>query len=413
MATGPLVEGSAERDTLYWDPFDWSLHEDPHPIWRRMREEAPLYRNDKYGFYALTRFQDVLDVLLDWKTYTSVEGPILELIKSGSTSEYAKALECRDPPSHTVRRQMLSRAFTPRAVARIEGQVRDLAARILDERVGSGGFDFVDDFGALVPAMVIASMLGTPESDIPEIRRLTDSQLALADGESADRTAFNEASDRLGEYFMEHVRARRSNPGDDLTSALVTMEFTDEHGVTRPLTDMEACQYVHILSAAGNETTARFTGWAGAVLARFPEQRAKLVDDPGLIASGVEEILRFEPPAMSLARVTTKDVELHGQVVPAGSTIVVIQAATGRDQREFPDPDPDVFDVDRKIHRTLTFGFGIHLCMGASLARMEGRIVVEEMLKRIPSWQVDWDEAEIVHLGSAIRGYRKLPITFP
>jgi cytochrome P450 len=408
--TGRRAESTAS-DEVSWDPFDWSLHEDPHPVWRRMREEAPLYRNDQYDFYALTRFQDVLDVLLDWKTYTSTDGPILELIKSESTSEYAQPLECKDPPAHTVRRQMLSRAFTPRAVARIEDQVRSFAVRILDERVGSGGFDFVDDFGALVPAMVIASMLGTPESDIPEIRRLTDAQLALSDGDASDRTAFNEASDRLGEYFMESVRARRKNPGDDLTSALVTMEFTDEHGVTRPLTEMEACQYVHILSVAGNETTARFTGWAGATLARFPEQRAKLVEKPDLIANGVEEILRYEPPAMSLGRVATKDVELHGRVVPAGSAIVVIMASAGRDPREYL--DPDVFDVERSIERTLTFGFGIHLCMGASLARMEGRIVIEEMLKRFPTWEVDWANAEIVHLGSAIRGYRTLPITFP
>jgi cytochrome P450 len=399
------------RDDVYWDPFDWSLHEDPHPIWRRMREEAPLYRNDTYDFYALTRFQDVLDVLLDWRTFTSTEGPILELIKAAETSEFAEQLETQDPPAHTVRRQMLSRAFTPRAVKRFEDQVRAFAVRILDERVGSGGFDFVDDFGALVPAMVIASMLGTPESDIAEIRRLTDSQLELSDGDASDRTAFNSAADRLGEYFMDRVRACRKHPGDDLTSALVTMEFTDEHGVTRPLTDLEACQYVHILSVAGNETTARFTGWACATLARFPEERAKLVANPDLIANAVEEILRYEPPAMSLGRVATKDVELHGQVVPAGSAVVVVMASAGRDPREYS--DPDVFDVERSFDRTMTFGFGIHLCMGASLARMEGRIVVEEMLKRFPTWDVDWDNAEIVHLGSAIRGYRKLPITFP
>src|SRR5262249_29468168 len=193
-----------------------------------------------------------------------------------------------------------------------------------------------------------------------------------------DRTGFEEASARAGAYFMQHVLARRANPTDDIMSALVTMEFEDEHGVTRPLTDIEAVQYIALLSAAGNETTARHIGWAGAVLAQFPEQRAKLVERPDLIPNAVEEILRYEPPSMALARVATKDVTWYDQVVPEGSAIVIITAATGRDQRQFP--NPDTLDVERKIERHLSFGFGIHVCMGASLARLESRIVLEETL---------------------------------
>jgi cytochrome P450 len=402
----------ARPSDVYWDPFDYDLHANPHPTWRRMREEAPLYRNDKFDFWALSRFDDVWEALVDWKTYSSAKGPILELIQMGITSEYAEVLECKDPPTHTVQRQLLARAFSPKAIKKIEDRVRGYAQHLLDERIGSGGFDFVDDFGALVPAMVIASMLGTPDSDIDEIRHLTDAQFVIEEDNVSDRSTFDDISAVLGEYFMGHVRARRKNPTDDIMSALVTMEFTDEHGVTRQLTDMEACQYIFILSAAGNETTARHLGWVGSSLAQYPDQRAKLVANPDLIPNAVEEILRYESPSMALARVTTKDVTWYDQVVPEGSTVVLIQASTGRDQRAFPDPDPDTLDVERKIERHISFGFGIHVCMGASLARLESRIAIEETLRRFPEWDVKWDETEIVHLGSTVRGYRKLPIYF-
>jgi cytochrome P450 len=408
----PRTAETTPTDEIYWDPYDWNLHANPHPIWRRMREEAPLYRNDKYDFWALTRFQDVSDVLADWKTYTSSQGPILEQIRGGR-SKYAEGLLSEDPPIHDLHRQMLARAFTPRSVKQIENRVRGFAQRLLDERIGSGGFDFVEDYGARVPGMVIAAMLGTPDSDLEEIRHLTDAQLIVTGRKPFDRKQFNTMGGQLWDYFMGHVHARRKNPTDDLMSELVAMEFTDEKGVTRKLTDTEACQYIKLLSAAGNETTARFIGWAGATLGQFPDQRAKLVARPDLIPNGVEEILRFEPPAMALARVVTRDVVWHDQVVPEGSVMVVIQAATGRDQRQFPDPDPDTFDVERKIDRILSFGYGTHICMGASLARLEGRIVVEEMLKRFPEWDVEWDKTEIVHTGSSVRGYSKLPIVFP
>ncbi len=395
---------------LSWDPFDWDLHADSHPTWRRMREEAPLYRNEEYDFWALTRFDDVLTALVDYQTYSSARGDILEVIRAGQ-NEYTESMISEDPPLHTVHRKMLSRAFTPRAIKTIEDRVREFACQVLDELVGSGGFDFVDDFGARVPGMVIAAMLGTPDSALEELRRLTDAQLHIDEGVGfEDRTAFNDAAQKMGEFFMEEALRRRDHPTDDIMSALVTMEFEDEHGVTRQLSDMEAVRYIHLLSAAGNETTARFTSWAGAVLAQFPEQRAKLVANPALIPNAVEEILRFEPPSMALARVATRDVTWHGQTVPEGSVVVLVTAATGRDQRQFP--DPDVLDVERMMERHLSFGFGIHVCMGASLARLEARIVLEEMLKRFPEWNVDWDNTDIVHTGSAVRGYSKLPITF-
>jgi cytochrome P450 len=404
------VNHLTQPDDLYWDPYDYALHADSHPVWRRMREEAPLYRNDALDFWALTRFQDVLDALVDYRTYSSAQGDILEIIRAGQ-SEFTESMISEDPPTHTVHRQMLSRAFTPRAIKSVEDRVRAFAETLLDERIGSGGFDFVEDFGARVPGMVIAAMLGTPDSALEELRHLTDAQLHIGEGEGFDRTAFNDAAQKTGAFFMEEALARRKNPTDDIMSALVTMEFTDEHGVTRKLDDLEAVQYIHLLSAAGNETTARFAAWAGATLAEYPEQRAKLVAHPELIPNAVEEILRYEPPSMALARVTTKDVAWYGEVVPEGSAVVLITAATGRDHRQFSEPDPDLLDVERSMERHLSFGFGIHVCMGASLARLEARIVLEEMLKRFPEWDVKWDETEIVHTGSSVRGYSKLPIT--
>jgi cytochrome P450 len=396
---------------LSWDPYDYGLHADSHPVWRRMREEAPLYRNEQYDFWALTRFEDVLQVLVDWRTYSSEEGDILEVIRS-PMNDFADSLINEDPPRHDVHRHMLSRVFTPRAVTQIEDRVRGYARRLLDDLQGSGGFDFLDDYGSRIPALVIAAMLGTPDDDVEEIRHLSDAQMDLGEGDGFDRTNFDEITMRIGEYYMGHVLARRKNPTDDIMSTLVTMEFTDEKGETRQLSDLEACQYIALLSSAGNDTTARFAGWAGATLAQFPDQRAKLVERPDLIPYAVEEILRFEPPSMCLARVVTKDVVWYDHVVPEGAVVVPIHAASGRDQRHFATPDPDVLDVERRIDRHLSFGFGVHVCLGAPLARLEGRILIEEMLQRFPEWDVVWDDAEIVHTGSALRGYSKLPITF-
>jgi cytochrome P450 len=392
---------------LYWDPYDYDLHADPHPVWRRMREEAPLYRNDRYDFWALTRFQDVWDALGDWKTYSSAQGDILEIIRSGPLPEHMQSLIMTDPPRHTALRQTLNRAFTPRRVADLEAQIRAYVQKLLDEFVTSTGFDYVADFGAKIPGMVIATMLGTPDAALEEIRHLTDESLHLEEGEATQDRHYTLAA-ALKEIHRVQLEARKIAPRDDLMSALLAAEITDARGTRRRLTDTEMLSFIGLLSAAGNETVAKFVGWAGATLARFPAERAKLVADPNLIANGVEEILRFEPPAMALARVTRRDVTLYDEVVPEGSAVVLVTAATGRDRLVFDDPDR--FDVERPIERHLSFGFGAHVCLGAWLARIQAQIVLEETLARFPEWDVDWDGCEIVHTGSSVRGYSKLPI---
>jgi len=392
---------------LYWDPYDYDLHADPHPVWKQMRDEAPLYRNDRYDFWALSRFQDVWDALGDWKTYSSGQGDILEIIRSGSLPEHMQSLIMQDPPRHTALRQTLNRAFTPRRVADLEAQIRAFVQKLLDQFLGSNGFDYVADFGAKIPGMVIATMLGTPDAALEEIRHLTDESLHLDEGEATQDRHYEIAA-ALREIHRVQLDARKTAPQDDLMSALLASEITEEDGTTRHLTDPEMLSFIGLLSAAGNETVAKFVGWAGATLARFPAERAKLVDDPQLITNGVEEILRFEPPAMALARVTQRDVTLYDEVVPKGSAIVLVTAATGRDRLVFDDPDR--LDVERPIERHLSFGFGAHVCLGAWLARLQARIVLEETLLRFPEWDVEWDQCEIVHTGSSVRGYSKLPI---
>ena len=207
------VDHPAQPDDLYWDPYDYALHADSHPVWRRMREEAPLYRNDALDFWALTRFQDVLDALVDYRTYSSAKGDILEIIRAGQ-SEFTQSMISEDPPTHTVHRQLLSRAFTPRAIKSVEDRVRAFAEMLLDDLIGSGGFDFVDDFGARVPGMVIAAMLGTPDSALEELRHLTDAQLHIGEGEDFDRTAFNEsaAEDRAPSSWRRRSPGARTRP---------------------------------------------------------------------------------------------------------------------------------------------------------------------------------------------------------
>jgi cytochrome P450 len=393
---------------LYWDPFDYALHADPHPTWGRMREEAPLYRNERYDFWALTRFQDVLEASLDWKTFSSARGDLLEIIKAGpAPAWYGRSVISIDPPEQTALRNVLSRSFTPRQIAALEPRVRAFVRELLDRQLDSDGFDYVADFGALIPGKVIAAILGIPDEDRESIRAWADTSLHREPGETGMRR-HEEVGGALARRIEEYIAEQRRAPRGGMIGDLLQAEFTDVEGRQRRLTDAEATAFIHLLAVAGNETLAKFVGWAGSLLARFPHERAKLVERPELIPNAVEEILRYEPPSMALGRYVQRDVSLHGIVVPKDSVIVLITAATGRDPRQFPDPDR--FDVERKISRHLSFGVGPHVCMGAPLARLEARIILEETLARFPRWEVDWACCDIVHTGSAVRGYSKLPI---
>ena len=388
---------------LYYDPYDFEIDNDPYPIWKRMRDEVPLYYNARYDFYALSRFDDVERASVEWKTYISGKGSVLEFIKSGVEIPPGSIL-FEDPPTHDLHRGLLSRVFTPKRMLAIEPKVREFCARSLDPLVGSGGFDFVRDLGAQMPMRTIGMLLGIPEQDQEALRQRTDDGLRLTEGSMPQAT-----SDAViaGADYTEYIEWRAQHPSDDLMTDLLNAEFEDATGTVRNLTREEILGYVGLIGAAGNETTTRLIGWTGKVLAEHPDQRQMLVDDPSLVPNAIEELLRYEAPSPIQSRYVTRDVEHHGETVPEGSVMCLITASANRDERRFRDGDR--FDITRKIDHHLTFGYGIHFCLGAALARLEGRIALEEVLKRFPTWEVDWDHAEQAHT-STVRGWERLPV---
>jgi cytochrome P450 len=390
----------------YYDPYDFDIDCDPYPTFRRLRDEHPLYYNERYDFYALSRFEDVQRCSADWKTYISGRGTVLEMIRAGTEMPPGNIL-FEDPPSHDLHRGVLSRVFTPKRMLAIEPQVRAFCARTLDPLVGAGGFDFIRDLGAQMPMRTIGMLLGIPEADQEALRERIDAGMRL-DADDAPPTNTSEVLD--ASMYSDYIAWRAENPSDDLMTDLLNAEIEDGTGGNRRLTRDEVLNYVALIAAAGNETTTRLIGWAGKVLAEHPDQLAELAEDPGLVTGAIEELLRFESPSPVQARYVTQDVEHHGQEVPAGSVILLLTAAGNRDERVFPEPDR--FDIHRKIEHHLAFGYGIHFCLGSHLARLEGRVALEEVLKRFPRWEVDWDHAVQAHT-STVRGWEKLPVVTP
>ena len=389
---------------VYFDPYDVEINANPYPTFARLRDEAPLYYNEQHDFYALSRFADVNKGLVDHETFSSARGAIIELIKANIDIP-SGALIFEDPPIHTVHRKLLARMFTPRKINALEPKIREFCAQSLDPLVGAGKVDFVKDFGAVMPMRVISALLGIPEDDQEMIRDHANDQLRTEAGKP-----MKAAQEGLvdGSIFETYIDWRKDNPSDDIMTELLNVEFTDEHGVTRQLTREELLIYINVVAGAGNETTTRLIGWASKVLAEHPDQRRQLVENPALIPQAIEELLRFEPPAPHVARYVTRDVELHGQIVPEGSVMMMLIGAAVRDSRQFP-PDGEVFDIHREQRQHLAFSVGTHYCLGSALARLEGRIALEEMLKRFPEWDVDLDNAQLSPT-STVRGWDSMPV---
>jgi len=391
-------------DDIYYDPYDFDIDVDPYPVWKRMRDEAPLYYNEKYDFYAVSRFDDVERCSVDWRTYLSGKGSVLEIIKQGADIPPGSIL-FEDPPTHDIHRSLLSRVFTPRRIAEIEPKVRAFCAASLDPLVGGGGFDFIGDLGAQMPMRTIGMLLGIPEEDQEALRDRLDSGMRLKEGAPPDP---NDTLVTLSDAaFAEYIEWRADHPSDDLMTELLNAEFEDHTGVTRTLSREEILGYVGLLAGAGNETTTRLIGWMGKLLAENPDERRKVVEDRSLVPNAIEELLRYEAPSPVQARYISQDVEHYGQKVEAGNVMVLLTAAGNHDERHFPDPDR--FDIQRDIDHHLSFGYGIHFCLGAALARLEGRVALDEVLDRFPEWEVDWDRAEQAHT-STVRGWEKLPV---
>ena len=399
---------TATESDVYYDPFDFEIDTDPYPIWKRLRDERPLYYNERYDFYALSRFEDVERALVDWRTYSSARGTVLELIKSGVEIPRGSII-FEDPPDHDLYRGLLSRVFTPRKMAAIEPKIREFCARTLDPLVGSGGFDFIRDLGAQMPMRTIGMLLGIPEQDQEALRDRIDEGLRLEEGTMPDVNLEARGYEQ-SEAFAQYIDWRAEHPSDDLMTELLQAEFEDAEGTRRRLSRDELLGYINLLAGAGNETTTRLIGWTGKVLAEHPDQRRQLVEDRSRVPNAIEELLRFEPPSPVQARYLTKDVEHHGQPVPEGSAVLLLNASGNRDERKFSDPDR--FDIRRAIDHHLAFGYGTHFCLGAALARLEGRVALDEVLARFPTWEVDWDNA-VQARTSTVRGWESLPVVTP
>jgi cytochrome P450 len=393
----------ASKD-VYFDPYNVEINANPYPAFARLREEAPLYYNEEFDFYALSRFADVNKALIDHETFSSARGAIIELIKANIEIP-SGALIFEDPPIHTTHRKLLARMFTPRKIAALEPKIREYCAAALDPLVGAGRLDFITDFGAIMPMQVISTLLGIPEDDQEMIRDHGNDQMRTEAGKP-----MKAASEGLidGSIFETYIDWRKDNPSDDIMTDLLNVEFTDEQGVTRHLTREELLIYINVVAGAGNETTTRLIGWAAKVLAEHPDQRRQLVENPALIPQAIEELLRFEPPAPHVARYVTRDVEYYGQTVPAGASMMMLIGSAVRDSRQFP-PDGEVFDIHREQRQHLAFSVGTHFCLGSALARLEGRIALEEMLKRFPEWEVDLPNAKLSPT-STVRGWDSMPV---
>lgn len=391
---------------LYWDPLDTEIDSAPYGVWRRLRDEAPLYRNDAYDFWALSRFSDVAAAHQDPATFSSSRGTVLEYMTGEDLSPHGVMI-FMDPPAHTSLRGLVFRAFTPRRVSGLEDRVRTFCAELLDPYVGSRGFDYFQDFAAHLPSMVISALLGVPDDERDEQRRNIDQVFHIEPGVGMINEVSLAAGARLNEYLLSLVERRTKAPADDLISALCQAEV-DDGGVTRRLTPQETAGFAGLLFQAGTETVGRLLGNAAVLLADNPGERQALVAEPELIPNAIEELLRFEPPSPVQGRWTTREVELHGTTVPANSKVLLLTGSAGRDERVFPDPDR--FDVRRKLEQNhLSFGYGIHFCIGAALARVEARVALEETLKRFPTWELDRDHVVRQHT-STVRGYSEVRI---
>jgi cytochrome P450 len=385
---------------LEYDPYSYEIDRDPYPLYKRMRDEAPVYYNPKLDFWALTRFADCHDALVDWQTYSSAEGTVLELM--GKLSFAGNLIIFMDPPKQTRYRNLVSKAFTPARIRALEPRIRKIATAYLDRLVGRPSFDVVADFTAKLPMDVISSMLGIPESDRDAVRGWSNDILHRDAGNPMPTKEGLASMMRLLDYFSGQMAERRKRPQDDMMTDLLEAEVDGQR-----LEEDDLRGFLNLLATAGNETVTKLLATAFYWLARLPDQRRALASDPTACATAVEEVMRFDPPSQYQGRTLTRDVELHGATMPKGARVMIVNAASGRDERRFPDPDR--LDVRRDIEFHLNFGYGRHICLGASLARMESRIALEEFHRRWPEYDAPDDGVERMH-SSNVRGMSGLRI---
>jgi cytochrome P450 len=396
------MEGGASEMVVY-NPYDWQTQEDPYPVYRQLREEAPVYRHPELGFWALARHADVLDAFRDPVRFSNTQGVALEREQVRQARAVMSFL-AMDPPEHGRIRALVNRGFTPRRVQDLEPNIRALATHYIDAFVDKGECDFVAEFAGKLPMDVVSEMVGVPPADRDELRAWADLVLHREEGNpNVPPEGMAAAANLLG-YFSKHVGANRANPKDDLTGALIDVEVDGDH-----LADEDIVAFLFLMIIAGNETTTKLLANALYWLGRNPDERARVDADPSLIPQWAEETLRYDPSSQLIARTTTCDVEVRGHSIPEGSRVGLLIGSANRDERAFE--RPDVYEVTRNTANSLAFGQGTHFCLGASLARLEARVALEEIQRRIPGWRVREEGLSRVH-SSNVRGFAVFPIEF-
>jgi cytochrome P450 len=393
---------------MEFNPYSYDYFNDPYAIYKHLRDEAPVYYNADLEFFTLSRFRDVLDASLDHETYSSAKGTLLQDVDPAML-EIQPMMIFMDPPRQTRLRKLISRVFTPRRIDELEPQIRSLAVRILEPLVERGSCDIVEEFAAVLPIEVISTMLGVPEEDRTQVRHWSDATLTREAGSPDLPPAAIDAMGKTHRYFCALIAERKRRRQDDMISHLIDVEVPSEDGGTEKLTDAEILGFAGLISGAGNETVTKLLGNAMVLFHRNPTARDAVVADPKRLPNAIEEALRYWPPSQIQGRSLTRDVELHGTTMPAGSRVLLMTGAACRDEREFVDPDR--FDIDREIPFQLALGHGAHKCLGAALARLESRVSLEEILARIPRYEVDEANTKRVHM-SNVAGYSSVPIRF-
>jgi cytochrome P450 len=384
-----------------FDPYDYAFQDDPYPTYSWLREEAPLYRNEERGFWALSRHADVQLAFRSPERYSNKDGVSLDPAATGPQAERAMSFLAMDDPRHFRMRSLVTKGFTPRRVRELEVRVREITHHHLDRVVELGEFDFIEDLAGKVPMDVVSELLGVPEPDRAELRRLSDLLVHREDGVLELPKATIDAMLTLVGYYLELIADRRRQRRDDLTSALLDADMDGEH-----LTDDELCAFLLLMIVAGNETTTKLLGNAWYWAQRNPAQKQVVLADPGAIPRWVDETLRYDASSQVLARTCLEDTELYGGTIRSGDRVLLLVGSANRDERVFP--DPAAYDLSRDTSEMLSFGLGTHYCLGASLARLEAKVVLEELLRLVRDYEVDEAASTRVHSVS-VRGFRHLP----
>jgi cytochrome P450 len=389
---------------LVLDPYDYDFHEDPYPYYKRLRDEAPLYRNEELGFWALSRHSDVLQGFRNSTTLSNKFGVSLDPASRGPHASKTMSFLAMDDPAHLRLRTLVSKGFTPRRIRELEPRVTEIAIQHLDTALQSETFDYVDEFAGKLPMDVISELMGVPEPDRAQVRAWADGVMHRDEGVNDVPPAAVEASINLIVYYQEMVAERRKKPTDDLTTALLEAEIDGDR-----LTDDEILGFMFLMVIAGNETTTKLLANAAFWGHKNPDQLTPVYDDLERVPLWVEETLRYDTSSQILARTVAGDLTLYDTTIPDGDVLLLLPGSAHRDERVFENPDD--YLIGREIgSKLMSFGSGAHFCLGAHLARMEARVALAELFKRIRGYEVDEANAVRVH-SSNVRGFARLPIT--